>query len=102
MEPADTTSGDRFGFSVSISGGTIIASAVELCSLYLFRRSGVAWRQDSVVMASDGGTRPYRVHYRDPSFTNLQAVGAMCQGAQVADVIAAVASIDPVMGGVDR
>ena len=30
-------------------------------------------------MASDGGTRPYRVHYRDPSFTNLQAVGAMCQ-----------------------
>ena len=55
-----------------------------------------------VVMASDGGTRPYRVHYRDPSFTNLQAVGAMCAGAQVADVIVAVASIDPVMGGVDR
>ncbi len=55
-----------------------------------------------VVMASDGGTRPYRVHYRDPSFTNLQAVGAMCAGAQVADVIAAVASLDPVMGGVDR
>jgi NADH-quinone oxidoreductase subunit D len=55
-----------------------------------------------VAMASDGGTRPYRVHYRDPSFTNLQAVGAMCAGAQVADVIAAVASLDPVMGGVDR
>jgi NADH-quinone oxidoreductase subunit D len=55
-----------------------------------------------VVMASDGGTRPYRVHYRDPSFNNLQAVGAMCAGAQVADVIVAVASIDPVMGGVDR
>ena len=53
-------------------------------------------------MASDGGTRPYRVHYRDPSFTNLQAVGAMCAGAQIADVIVAVASIDPVMGGVDR
>ena len=47
-------------------------------------------------------TRPYRVHFRDPSFTNLQAVGAMCAGAQVADVIVAVASIDPVMGGVDR
>ena len=55
-----------------------------------------------VVMVSDGGTRPYRVHYRDPSFTNLQAVGAMCEGAQVADVIVAVASIDPVLGGVDR
>lgn len=56
----------------------------------------------AAVVASDGGTQPYRMHMRDPSFTNLQAVGAMCQGAQVADVIAAVASIDPVMGGVDR
>ncbi|MBZ4020117.1 NADH-quinone oxidoreductase subunit D [Streptomyces purpurogeneiscleroticus] len=51
---------------------------------------------------SDGGTRPYRVHFRDPSFTNLQAMAAMCEGGQVADVIVAVASIDPVMGGVDR
>ncbi len=51
---------------------------------------------------SDGGTRPFRVHFRDPSFTNLQAVSVMCEGSMVADVIAAVASIDPVMGGVDR
>ena len=51
---------------------------------------------------ADGGTRPYRVHFRDPSFNNLQAVAAMCEGSQVADVIVAVASIDPVMGGVDR
>ncbi len=51
---------------------------------------------------SDGGTRPYRVHLRDPSFTNLQAVAAMAEGGLVADVIPAVASIDPVMGGVDR
>ena len=55
-----------------------------------------------VHVVSDGGTRPYRVHFRDPSFTNLQAVAAMCEGGQVADVIAAVASIDPLMGGVDR
>ncbi|SUE14311.1 NADH dehydrogenase subunit D [Rhodococcus gordoniae] len=55
-----------------------------------------------VHLVSDGGTRPYRVHYRDPSFTNLQAVAAMCEGGMVSDVIAAVASIDPVMGGVDR
>ena len=33
-----------------------------------------------VHMVSDGGTRPFRVHYRDPSFTNLQAVAAMCEG----------------------
>jgi NADH-quinone oxidoreductase subunit D len=55
-----------------------------------------------VHMVSDGGTRPFRVHYRDPSFTNLQAVAAMCEGGMVADAISAVASIDPVMGGVDR
>lgn len=55
-----------------------------------------------VHMVSDGGPRPYRVHFRDPSFTNLQSVAATCEGGMVADVIAAVASIDPVMGGVDR
>ena len=53
-------------------------------------------------LVSTGGTRPYRAHFRDPSFTNLQALAAMCEGGMVADVIAAVASIDPVMGGVDR
>jgi NADH-quinone oxidoreductase subunit D len=55
-----------------------------------------------VHLVSDGGTRPYRVHFRDPSFNNLQSTPAMCEGSLIADVIAAVASIDPVMGGVDR
>ena len=53
-------------------------------------------------LVSDGGTRPLRVHIRDPSFVNLQSLPAMCEGGLVADVIAAVASIDPVIGGVDR
>jgi NADH-quinone oxidoreductase subunit D len=53
-------------------------------------------------VVSDGGTRPFRVHVRDPGFVNLQAASAMCEGALIADAIAAVASIDPVMGGVDR
>ncbi|WP_219412859.1 NADH-quinone oxidoreductase subunit D [Pseudonocardia nigra] len=53
-------------------------------------------------LVSDGGTRPVRVHVRDPSFVNLQSMPAMSEGGMVADVIAAVASIDPVMGGVDR
>jgi len=53
-------------------------------------------------IVSDGGTRPYRVHVRDPGFVNLQAASAMCEGSLIADAIAAVASIDPVMGGVDR
>lgn len=55
-----------------------------------------------VHLVSDGGTRPYRVHFREPSFNNLQATSAMCEGSLIADVVAAVASIDPVMGGVDR
>jgi NADH-quinone oxidoreductase subunit D len=51
---------------------------------------------------SDGGTRPYRVHYRDPSFVNLQALPAIAEGGMIADVIAGGASLDPVMGGCDR
>ncbi|GAA1587131.1 NADH-quinone oxidoreductase subunit D [Actinoplanes couchii] len=51
---------------------------------------------------SDGGTHPYRVHYREPSFVNLQAIPAMAEGALLADVIAGGASLDPVMGGCDR
>ncbi len=53
-------------------------------------------------LVSDGGTRPYRAHFRDPSFSNLQATAAMSEGGMLADVIVAIASIDPVMGGVDR
>jgi NADH-quinone oxidoreductase subunit D len=53
-------------------------------------------------VVSDGEHRPYRVRIRDPSFVNLQAVPTMVQGALVADAIAVIASLDPIMGGVDR
>jgi len=53
-------------------------------------------------VVSDGGTRPYRVHYREPSFINLQAIPAVAEGGLLADVIAGGASLDPVMGGCDR
>jgi len=53
-------------------------------------------------VVSDGGTRPYRAHFRDPSFVNLQATSVMSEGSMISDVIVAIASIDPVMGGVDR
>jgi NADH-quinone oxidoreductase subunit D len=46
--------------------------------------------------------RPYRVKIRDPSFVNLQAVPTMVEGGLIADTIAVIASLDPVMGGVDR
>src|ERR1700742_4927009 len=53
-------------------------------------------------VVSDGSTRPYRVHLREPSFINLQATAALSIGGMISDVIASVGSIDPVMGGVDR
>jgi NADH-quinone oxidoreductase subunit D len=53
-------------------------------------------------VVSNGGHRPYRVKIRDPSFSNLQATASMVEGGLVADAIAAIASVDPVMGGVDR
>jgi NADH-quinone oxidoreductase subunit D len=53
-------------------------------------------------IVSDGGTRPYRVHFREPSFVNLQSTATLAIGGLIADVIASVASIDPVLGGCDR
>ena len=53
-------------------------------------------------VVADGSNRPNRVKIRDPSFANLQAVPQMVEGGLVADTIAVIASIDPVMGGVDR
>jgi NADH-quinone oxidoreductase subunit D len=53
-------------------------------------------------VTSDGTNKPYRVKVRDPSFIHIGAIPAITRGLQVADVIVAVASLDPVMGGVDR
>ncbi len=51
---------------------------------------------------SDGSSKPARVHMRDPSFVNLQATAPMCNGAYIADLIATLAMLDPVLGGIDR
>ncbi len=53
-------------------------------------------------VVSDGGTRPYRAHMRDPGFNHLQSVPIQCEGGMLADVVVAIGSLDPVMGGVDR
>ena len=53
-------------------------------------------------VTSAGDNKPYRVRVREPSFIHIGAIPAATRGLQVADVIAAVASLDPVMGGVDR
>ena len=51
---------------------------------------------------SDGSSKPARVHMRDPSFVNLQAMPAMCRDVYIADFIATLAMLDPVLGGIDR
>ena len=53
-------------------------------------------------VVSNNEHHPYRVKIRDPSFVNLQAVPTMVEGGLIADAIAVIASLDPVMGGVDR
>jgi NADH-quinone oxidoreductase subunit D len=53
-------------------------------------------------VVSDGSPKPYRVHFRAPSFINLQALPHMARGRLVADLVALIASMDPVLGEVDR
>jgi len=51
---------------------------------------------------SDGTAKPYRVHMRSPSYANMQALNKMCEGRLIADVVAAIGSIDIVLGEIDR
>jgi len=53
-------------------------------------------------IVSDGTAKPYRVHMRGPSYANLQALAKMCEGGLIADVVAAIGSIDVVLGDIDR
>jgi NADH-quinone oxidoreductase subunit D len=53
-------------------------------------------------VVSDGTAKPYRVHMRGASFANLQLLPKMCEGRLIADVVAAIGSIDIVLGDVDR
>jgi len=53
-------------------------------------------------MVSDGTSKPYRMHIRGPSFVNLQALPVLLRGGLMADAVAVISSVDPVMGEVDR
>jgi NADH-quinone oxidoreductase subunit D len=53
-------------------------------------------------VVADGSSKPARVHVRDPSFVNLQSLAAMAEGTLLADSIASVAMLDPILGGIDR
>jgi NADH-quinone oxidoreductase subunit D len=53
-------------------------------------------------MVSDGTGKPYRMHIRGPSFVNLQSMPHMLRGGLIADAVAVISSVDPIMGEVDR
>src|SRR5262249_6827083 len=53
-------------------------------------------------MVSDGTAKPWRMHIRGPSFVNLQTLPPMLRGCLVADAVAIISSVDPIMGEVDR
>ncbi|HVJ07054.1 MAG TPA: NADH dehydrogenase (quinone) subunit D [Acidisarcina sp.] len=53
-------------------------------------------------VVSDGSSKPYRVHMRNPTYASLQALETMCKGRMIADVVAAIGSIDIVLGEIDR
>jgi NADH-quinone oxidoreductase subunit D len=53
-------------------------------------------------IVSDGSAKPYRMHIRGPSFVNLQTLPHMMRGGLIADAVAVISSVDPIMGEVDR
>ena len=53
-------------------------------------------------VVADGSSRPARVHFREPSFVNLQALRDMSVGGYIADLVANLAMLDPILGGIDR
>jgi NADH-quinone oxidoreductase subunit D len=53
-------------------------------------------------VVADGSAKPVRVHMRDPSFVNLQALPEMCVDGYIADMVTNLAMLDPILGGIDR
>ena len=55
-----------------------------------------------IYMVSDGSSTPYRMHVRGPSFINVQTMPHLMRDSLIADAVAIISSVDPIMGEVDR
>ena len=66
------------------------------------QRANIPRGQYAAYVVSDGTDQPFRMRIHDPSFVHLQSVGLMMRGNLIADTMAVMASLDPIMGGVDK
>jgi NADH-quinone oxidoreductase subunit D len=80
----------------------LVTSGVEVPAGEVYQPVESSRGELGYYVVSVGENRPYRVKIRDPSFPNLQATPLLLEGGLIADAIACIASLDPVMGGVDR
>ena len=80
----------------------IVTEGFECPAGEIYHASEVPKGELGFYIVSTGGKSPYRLRIRSPSFNNLAALPLMVEGGMVADVIANIASLDPVMGEVDR
>ena len=66
------------------------------------RRRVAPRRARAATSCRDGSAKPYRMHIRGPSFVNLQTLPHLMRDSLIADTVAIVSSVDPIMGEVDR
>ena len=87
---------DKYSIDVGKAKGAYKAIRVRNAQGRLFDLQRVQ------IVYSDGSAKPYRLHVRGPSFHNMFGIARMSQGHMLSDVVTCIASIDPVLGEVDR
>ena len=83
-------------------GGTAVGTGLNAPKGYVYFPVESPRGELGCYLESDGGPKPYRVHFRTPSFPHLQALPKLSEGHMVADLVAIIGSIDIVLGDADR
>ena len=92
--------GQRRGHAAPLRLGDQGAAPAEVGEVYVATERPKG--EIGFYIISDGSSVPYRLHYRAPSFVNLQILPKLAQGAMLADMVALIGTIDIVLGSVDR